>query len=166
MKKGFNPENILIAGDSAGGGLTIATLLKLREKNLPLPAAAACIAPWVDLEGTGQSITANAKTEKLLNGESILLWGKVYAGNESIRHPLVSPIHADLTGLPPLLIQVSAAEILLDDSVMLHKKALTCGVNSTLEIWNGLIHVWQIHTFLPETQKAIRHIAVFAGKHL
>jgi len=166
LNQGFSPKKIFIAGDSAGGGLAVATLLELRNKNIPLPCAAVCISPWTDLEGTGNSHTANARTEKLLDLESVHRWGKVYAGNETLRHPQVSPIHADLSGLPPLFIQVSNSEILLDDAVRLHEKAMSCGVESTLEKWNGLVHVWQVHTFLPEAKKAISNIATFARQHL
>ncbi|HXH18443.1 MAG TPA: alpha/beta hydrolase fold domain-containing protein, partial [Chitinophagales bacterium] len=93
-------------------------------------------------------------------------WGKAYAGNEDIRHPLASPLYADLTGLPPLYIQVSTDEMLLDDSVRLHERALLHGVNSTLEKWKGLIHVWHVHTFLPEAKRAIGNIAEFANRHI
>jgi acetyl esterase/lipase len=166
LQKGYNPKKIFIAGDSAGGGLTVTTLLKLKEENIPLPAAAICIAPWTDMEGKSSSLVTNAKTELLLEPTSIDMWAKAYAGTESLRHPLVSPIHADLSGLPPLYIQVSSSEMLLDDAIRLHEHALACGVDSTLEIWNGLIHVWHVHTFLPEARQAIRNIAAFAGKHL
>jgi len=166
LQKGFAPEKILIAGDSAGGGLAISTLLSLQKKNIPLPAAAVCIAPWTDLEGTGNSHTTNARTEKLLDLPTIKIWGEAYAGKVSLRHPFVSPIYADLSGLPPLYIQVSTTEMLLDDAVRLHERALSCGVNSTLEKWNGLIHVWQVHTFLPDARKAIGNIAEFANRHI
>lgn len=166
LQRGFSPKKIFIAGDSAGGGLAIATLLELRQKGMPLPAAAACISPWADLEGTGSSHITNTKTEKLLDLPSVRLWGKAYAGKESTRHPLISPIYADLSGLPPLYIQVSSSEILLDDSVRLHARALECGVDSTLEKWKGLIHVWHVHTFLPEARTALKNIAKFAARHI
>jgi acetyl esterase/lipase len=166
LKQGYSSKKIFIAGDSAGGGLAIATLLELKKKSIPLPCAVVCISPWVDLEGTGNSHTINAATEKLLDIRSVHRWGKAYAGNESLRHPQISPIYADLTGLPPLLIQVSTSELLLDDAVRLHEKAVSSGVDSTLEKWNGLVHVWQVHTFLPEAKKAISNIAAFANRYL
>jgi len=166
LQNGFSPGKIFIAGDSAGGGLSIAALIRLRDSGFPLPAAAVCISPWTDLEGTGSSHAANSKTERLLDLPSIRLWGRLYAGNENIRHPLVSPIYADLSGLPPIYIQVSSSEILLDDSIRLHERALAHGVNSTLEKWNELIHVWQVHTFLPEARRAIGNIAEFANRYI
>ncbi len=166
LKSGIAPENIVIAGDSAGGGLAVATLVSLRDMGIPLPAAAVCISPWADLEGTGASLKKNAATEYLLDEDSVKIWGKIYAGKADVRHPLVSPIYADLSGLPPLFIQVSSSEILLDDSVRLFERALECGTKATLEKWNGLIHVWHFHQFMPEARKAIKNISYFINAHI
>ncbi len=165
LEKGFDPKNIIIAGDSAGGGLAVATLINLKSKNIQLPAAAVCISPWVDMEGTGESLIANRKTEMLLTPQAVKKWGAIYAGDQQ-KNPLASAIHGDLKGIPPIYIQASDTEILLDDSIRLHEKALSDSIDSTLEIRNGLLHVWQIHTFLPESKEAISHIARFINAHL
>lgn len=164
LDQGFAPNRITIAGDSAGGGLTIATMLKLREAGLPMPAAGVCLSPWVDLTLAGASYTANAEaitTRDRLAGyvELYLLDGKEAT---DVRHPLVSPVFADLTGLPPLLIQVGAAEPFYDDSISLDATAKASGVESTLEVWPEMIHVWHyFHPMLTEGRQAIARIGEF-----
>lgn len=161
LDQGVAPNRIAIAGDSAGGGLTIATMLKLREAGLPLPAAGICISPWADLTMAGDSYTANA--EAVATRDRLAGYVKLYLHDDKdVRHPLVSPIFADLSGLPPLLIQVGAAEPFYDDSIKLDVAAKTCGVESTLEIWPEMIHVWHyFHPMLTEGRQAIARIGEF-----
>ena len=159
------PGQIVIAGDSAGGGLTVATLLALRDAGEPLPAAGVCISPWTDMECTG--VIKRAKAGAMIEPEGILAMARAYLGDADARTPLASPIHADLRGLPPLLIQVGGAEELLDDSTVLAGKAKVAGVDVTLEQWEDMIHVW--HSFapiLPEGQQAIERIGEFVKEKL
>lgn len=161
LAEGTPPENIVIAGDSAGGGLTMATLLSLRDAGEPLPLAAVCLSPWVDLEGASASLHARAHLDPVIDRERLLKMAAHYLGGEDPRHPLASPVHADLTGLPPLFIQVGTAEVLFDDAARLAERARLAGVSVTLDAWEELIHVWQIFPMLPEAREAIERIARF-----
>lgn len=166
LDQGFAPNRIFIAGDSAGGGLTIATMLSLRDAGLPLPAAGICLSPWVDLTLAGASYSANA--DAISTRDRLAGYVKLYLSDgKDVRHPLVSPIFADLKGLPPLLIQVGAAEPFYDDSISLAATAKACGVESTLEIWPDMIHVWHyFHPMLTEGRQAIARIGEFAATQL
>lgn len=161
LDQGIAANRIVIAGDSAGGGLTLATMLKLRDAGLPLPAAGVCLSPWVDLTMAGASYTAN--DEAVATRDRLAGYVRLYLPeNVDVRHPLVSPVFADLTGLPPLLIQVGAAEPFYDDSIKLDEIAKACGVESILEIWPEMIHVWHyFHTMLTEGRQAIARLGEF-----
>ena len=162
LSNGADPARTVIAGDSAGGGLTVATLVALRDAGDPLPAAAVCISPWVDLEGQSDSVTRNDATDPWFKPEGLRLGGRAYLGGADPHNPLAAPLYADLTGLPPLLIHAGGAEMLLDDSTRLAENARAAGVDVTLEVWDDMIHVW--HAFasmLPEGQQAIDHIGEF-----
>jgi monoterpene epsilon-lactone hydrolase len=162
VKQGVAPSSIVIAGDSAGGNLTVATLLSLRESEVPLPAAGVCISPWVDLECAGETMKTKANVDPLCEHDSMLLEAGLYLNGHTARDPLASPIHADLHGLPPLLIQVGTEETLLDDSTRLAKRAEEAGVPVTLEIFEGMPHVWHVFAdYLPEAQQAIEKIGEF-----
>jgi acetyl esterase/lipase len=165
LAQGIAAANIIIAGDSAGGGLTLSTLLALREHGIALPAGAVMIAPWVDLMATGDSVRTNARTDDVVvpdNGENKL--ARAYMGEGRLDDPRASGYYADLTGLPPLLIQASTIEVLLDDAVRLDAKARAAGVDSRLRLWEGLPHVWHLFTILPETREAFDDIVAFVGK--
>jgi monoterpene epsilon-lactone hydrolase len=156
------PGEIVVAGDSAGGGLTVATLVALRDAQLPRPAGGACISPWVDLEGAGDSMTTCAALDPMVQRDGLLLMAAAYLGAADPRHPLASPLHADLHGLPPLLIHVGTAETLLDDSVRLAARAKAAGVDVELDVWDEMIHVW--HAFaplLPEAEQAIAKLGAW-----
>ena len=155
----------MIAGDSAGGGLAAAALVALRDTGAPLPAAAVCISPWVDLALTGASVRQKATTDPILDADSLAMYARYYAGERETTFPLISPLYADLKGLPPLLIQVGTDEILLDDAIRLAENARQEGVEVVLETWEGMFHVFQIISFLPETRKALEHTARFLSKH-
>jgi monoterpene epsilon-lactone hydrolase len=164
LARGQAPARTVLAGDSAGGGLTVATLLALRERNLPLPAAGVCISPWVDLTFGGGSYATKAATNPIVTREGVMEMARAYVGGGDPRAPLVSPLLADLSGLPPLLIQVGSEEVLLDDAVVLAERAKAAGVETSLEVWPDMIHVW--HWFLPmldEAQTAIDRIGDFVG---
>jgi phosphinothricin tripeptide acetyl hydrolase len=162
LDRAIAPERIVIAGDSAGGGLTVATLLALREARVPLPAGGVCISPWVDLPCAGASYETMAAADPIVRRAGVEEMARAYLGATSPRTPLASPLFADLRGLPPLLIHVGSDEVLLDDAVLLAARAKAAGVHATLEIYDRMIHVW--HWFLPmldEAQTAVEAIGRF-----
>lgn len=162
LSQNIKPANIVVAGDSAGGGLAVATLLAIRDAKLPLPAAGVGISPWVDMEGTGESMVTRAKADPVVQKQGLLGMAQLYLGGKDAKSPLAAPLHADLTGLPPLLIQVGDAETLLDDSTRLAEKAKKAGVKVELEVWPEMPHVWHLFApFLPEGQQAIEKIGKY-----
>lgn len=162
LDRGKKPEDIILIGDSAGGGLVLAAQLKFREKNLPMPAASVCLSPWVDLAATGESIERNHKNDPLVDKKKMKLWAGYYAGEFPLTDPFISPLYADLSGLPPMLIQASSGEMLYDDSVRLAQKAKDAGVEVTLQTWEGLMHWWHIfQRAIPEANEAIAKISAF-----
>lgn len=166
LDEGHAAGSIVIAGDSAGGGLTIATLVAIKDAGLATPAAGICMSPWVDLEGLGESMTTKADVDPLVQKDGLLNWAGLYLGDADPRTPLAAPLYADLSGLPPLLIQVGTAETLLDDARRLYEKAVAAGVDTCLEEWDDMIHIW--HFFAPmlsDGRKAISRIAEFASEH-
>jgi len=162
LAHGATPARTVVAGDSAGGGLTVATLLALRDSRTPLPAAGVCLSPWVDLAGTGASMTTKAAVDPMVQRDGLQLMAAAYLAGQDPRTPLASPLYANLSGLPPLLIQVGTAETLLDDATRLAERARTAGVTVTLEPWEDMIHVWQAFAMvLPEGQQAVERIGEF-----
>lgn len=162
LNSGIAPEHIVISGDSAGGGLSMATLLALHDAGDPLPAGAALLSPWTDLAATGESLTTRAELDPWLDSNGLIPAAAVYLGEADPRNPLASPLYGDLRGLPPLLIQVGSDEILYDDSVRLAERAQEAGVAVTLEKWPDMWHVFQAFAgMLPEGQQAIEHIGEF-----
>ena len=167
LRSGVNPAGIVIAGDSAGGGLAIATLVALRDAGDPLPVAAVCLSPWVDLEGSGDSMTSRAAIDPIVEPDGVMEMARAYLGASDARTPLASPLYADLRGLPPLLIQAGTAEVLFDDSVRLAERARLAGVDVSLDVWEDMIHVWQIFAvMLPEGREAISRIGDFVRAHI
>lgn len=162
LDAGFAPGHVAFAGDSAGGGLTIAALLAARDERLPLPATGVCISPWVDLEGTGASMTTKAAEDPIVQQEPLRQLAAHYLGSASPHAPLASPLYADLRGLPPLLIQVGSAETLLDDSTRIAEKLRAAEVEVELEVWPEMIHVWHAFAMLPEAGQAVERV----GQHL
>ncbi len=161
LSQGFDSSRIVIAGDSAGGGLAISALVALRDAGDPLPAGAVCISPWVDLALTSASIHQNSRLDPILDPKSLEIYAGYYAGSHELTFPLISPLYADLKGLPPLMIQVGTDEILLDEAILLADKAREAGVTVTQETWDGMFHVFQLIPFMPETKEAVKHIAGF-----
>jgi epsilon-lactone hydrolase len=163
LANGTKANRIVIGGDSAGGGLTLATLVALREAKDPLPAAAVCLSPWTDMECTGESMKTKAAVDPLIApGETLENMVKMYLGGKDPRLPLASPLHADFTGLPPLLIQVGGREVLLDDSTRVARRAEAAGVKVTLDVWEEMIHVWHLFAaVLPEGQQALEQVGKF-----
>jgi monoterpene epsilon-lactone hydrolase len=166
LDQGLKAENIAFAGDSAGGNLALAAMLALRGRE-SLPAAAVLMSPWTDLAATGASYESRAKADPIHQRAMILALAKNYLGEEGDPYdPLASPLYAQLAGLPPLLIQTGDRETVLDDSTMLADTARAAGVDVELEIWDGMIHVFQMFPEIPQARKAIASIAKFLRGHL
>ena len=162
LAQGIDPARAAIAGDSAGGGLTLATLVALRDAGDPLPAAGVCISPWVDLEMKGDSMTTRAKLDPMVGREGLLEAAAMYLAGADARTPLAAPVYADLRGLPPLLIQVGTSETLYDDSTRLDERAQAAGVDVTLQVWEDMVHVWHLFAaMLPEGQQGIEAIGEY-----
>ena len=162
LAQGYAPERLAIAGDSAGGGLTVATLVALRDAGDPLPAAGVCLSPWVDLEGIGESMSSRAHLDPMVQKDHLLRMAKLYLGDLHPRTPLAAPLYADLSGLPPMLIQVGTAETLLDDANRIAERARKAGVDVTLDVWEDMIHVFQAFApILPEGQQAVDQIGEY-----
>ncbi len=158
---GVSSKDIIIAGDSAGGGLTVASLVRLRDSGLDLPLAGICLSPWMDLEGADPRMSDKAPEDPFIDLESIQIWGKRYAGDER-RNPLASPKYADLTGLCPILVQVGTAEILYYDALTLREHCERDGVPCKWEEYPDMIHVFQTFGgFLQEADMAISRMAEF-----
>lgn len=162
LEQGVKPEHLIVSGDSAGGGLSLALLLSCRSENLPMPAGAILFSPWTDLAVTGASMDSNEKTDSMFRKIHIVEGAKYYLGDADPKTPLASPLYADHSGLPPILTFVSDDEALLDDSTRLHERLLEADVDAELIIENGLPHDWHIfHPKFPETSKTIEQSAKF-----
>jgi acetyl esterase/lipase len=166
LSGGVAPSQICIAGDSAGGGLAIATLFALREQGIPLPAGVFCFSPWLDLTLSGDSVLKNMNHDPILSATILQKYVNYYIGNHNATDPLISPLFGDLRGLPPIHIQSGRNEILLDDSVRFYEKARQTGVDVTLKIWDDMFHVFQLFSFLPETQESTKQVSAFINKVL
>jgi monoterpene epsilon-lactone hydrolase len=165
INQGIKPSKVAVAGDSAGGGLAVATLVAIREAGLPMPAAGVCLSPWVDLEGIGESMKTRAKADPVVQRDGLVGMAQAYLQGKDPRSPLAAPLYADLKGLPPLLIQVGDAETLLDDSNRLADRAKAADVQVKLEVWPEMIHVWHLFaSFLPEGQQAVEGVGKFVAE--
>jgi acetyl esterase/lipase len=166
LSQGIQPNRVVVSGDSAGGGLTIAALVAIRDAKLPTPAAGVCLSPWVDMEGTGETMTTKASVDPMVQKQGLLEMASLYLSGKDPKSPLASPLYADLKGLPPLLIQVGEAETLLDDANRITQRAKAAGVQVSLEVWPEMIHVWQMFAaVLPESQQAIDGMGKFVREH-
>jgi acetyl esterase/lipase len=162
LTAGYPPRNIVVAGESAGGGLSLSLMLALRDAGIPLPASAALFSPWTDLAATGDSIRTNTDRCAMFHGAGVAHSARYYLGDTDPRNPLASPLYADLRGLPPLLIHVGADEVLRDDSTRLAERASAAGVPVDLKIWPVVPHAWQLVPHLiPEARQSLRESAAF-----
>jgi monoterpene epsilon-lactone hydrolase len=162
LEQGYSSANIIVAGDSAGGGLSLAAVLALRDKNESLPAAVVCLSPWVDLTLKNETHTTKAEAEAVLRTDVLREWALCYTDETNLDNPLVSSVYADFHGFPPLLIQVGSDEILLGDSILLAEKAKAAGVQVELKIWDGMFHVWHaLGDLIPESKMAFEEIGQF-----
>ena len=166
LDEGVPSSRIAFVGESAGGGLTIATLLAIKDAGLPQPASAAVFSPWVDLTVSGASAQDNADVDPVLTPDGLRARARDYLGATAPATPLASPIFGDLTGLPPLLIQAGSHEILLDDAVRLAARAAAHDVRVDLQVWPGVPHVFQsFAVMLDEGAAALRSAADFTRSH-
>jgi acetyl esterase/lipase len=167
LAAGAAPARLGIAGDSAGGGLAFATLLRLRDEGIAQPAAAVALSPWTDLALTGASLIANAAADPMLKAEQTPALARNYLAGVDPRNPYASPLYGDPAGLPPSLIQVGSDEILRDDAVRMADKLRAAGCRVDLEIWPRMPHVWQLFArIIPEGRRAIEHIGAFLRREL
>jgi epsilon-lactone hydrolase len=167
LARGYEPGNIVIAGDSAGGGLTLATLLALRDAGEELPAAAVLMSPWTDIENDGASMKYNAGSEPFISAKLGNKWAGMYCAGADPRTPLISPVRADLDGLPPMLLQIGTYDILLDDARSFRAAARAYDAPLEYEEWEGMFHVWHIVApLVPESRRAIRRIGEFCREKL
>lgn len=162
LSSGIPAGAIAIAGDSAGGGLTMALLIRLRDKGAPLPACAVMFSPWLDLAGTGASLHANDGRDSMFRPENIAAFAACYAPPDVWRDPAVSPVYGRLDGLPPLHFQVGSDEVLRDDAVRVHEGVLSSGGSSELVAYDGVFHVWQmLDGLVPEAGEALARASSF-----
>ena len=165
--QGISADGIAIGGDSAGGGLSLAAMIRLRDAGKPLPACAWLVSPWVDLEMTGASIDSKAAIDPLIHREYLQELAANYLHGQDPRNPLVSPLHGDLAGLPPVLIQVGSAETLLDDAVRIAGRLGAADVATRLEIWPDMIHAWHLWSArLTAGRQALASAGAFIATHL
>jgi len=162
LKQGFAANKLAIAGDSAGGGLTVATLVNLRDQKLGLPACAVAISPWVDLEGVGTSMTARSEQDPMVQKAGLSWMADMYLAGKDARAPLAAPLHADLSGLPPILVQVGTAETLLDDATRIAERLHRAGGEVKLSVWPNMLHVFPLFApILSEGLDGCREIGQF-----
>jgi acetyl esterase/lipase len=165
LASGIRAEDIIIGGDSAGGGLTVATLLSLRHAGDPMPRAAVLLSPFLDVTASGESAKTRADKDPWFQAEDISVVVKNYCSDDEVRHPMVSPVFANVAGLPPTLIQVGDHEILLSDSTRFAEKMREAGCRVELDVWPEMWHVWQLFVGkMPESRQAIKKIAAFIGR--
>jgi monoterpene epsilon-lactone hydrolase len=156
LAQGFKPERIAIGGDSAGGGLVVAAMVAIRDAGIAQPGCGWCLSPWIDMEGIGESMESKSAADPMVQKVGLLDMARLYLNGADPRSPLAAPLYADLTGLGPLLIQVGAAETLLDDAIRLAQRAGAADVRVDLQVWPEMVHVWPL--FHPELKAGKRAI--------
>ncbi len=165
LAAGVDPASIVVAGDSAGGGLALALLVALRDRGVPLPAGAVLFSPWTDLAATGETLRTNDGADPMFAGVALGRAARFYVGEASATDPYVSPLYAEMDGLPPLLIQAGSTEVLLDDSRRFAERAQAAGVDVELQVWPRMPHVWQMSVpFVPEAGRALDDAAAFVRR--
>ncbi|CAM3345181.1 alpha/beta hydrolase [Bordetella flabilis] len=167
LAQGYSASQIAIAGESAGGNLVLELALRLRAAGRPLPSSMVAMSPIMDLTASGGSTRANAKRDPVLQRDGLLEVTRVYMHGADPRSPDASPLFADLRGLPPLMLQVGAGELLLDDSLRMAEHAARDDVAVTVEVWPGMVHQWQLFpAIVPDARRALRHCAAFIRTHM
>ena len=167
IDQGFEPNKIIVAGDSAGGGLTFALTSRLKAEGVPMPGALATISPWTDLAVTGQSMKTNRRADPMFDAKAIPVAAEMYLSGADPKHPEASPLYADVEGFPPTLIHVGSTELLLDDARRMEEKLTAANVDVSIEVWHDMPHVWHVFADrLPEGKQAIAKMGQFMAKHL
>ena len=166
LSQGLSEADIVVGGDSAGGGLALSMLLALREANARMPLAAVLMAPWTDLTVSSPSYETLRDKDPTITREGLREAGLWYAGNRDPADPMLSPLFADPRGLPPLLIHAGGDEVMVDDSVLFAEKAQAAGVETVLKVWPGLWHVFQVQSHVPEAAQAIAEIGAFVREQM
>ena len=167
LDQGISNDKIVVSGDSAGGGLTVATLLAIRDQKLPRPAAGVPLSPWIDLEGTGDSMTANAHLDLIVDAAGLKTMADMFLNGQSPRDPLAAPLYADYVGVAPLYIQVGDEETLLDASARLAEQATAAGVEVRIDVFPEMQHVFQMSAGnLPEADEAIQRIGEYVKERI
>jgi acetyl esterase/lipase len=161
IAQGINPAGIILAGDSAGGGLAIATAMALRDGGAPLPRAIVTLSPWTDLALTGWTILTKAQADPSQSWETLAVCARHYLKNTAPTNPFASPLYGNFRGLPPLLIHVGSDEILRDDATRVAERAEAAGCDVSVEVWDGMPHVFQFYTRLPEARGSLDRIGSF-----
>ncbi|MEY2505410.1 MAG: epsilon-lactone hydrolase [Verrucomicrobiota bacterium] len=162
LSNGIDAGNISVMGDSAGGGMTLALAMRVRDAGEPLPACLVCLSPWTDMTGNSATIKANADRDPMFVAQDCRRYANAYLGDQSPLDPLASPLFGNLAGMPPMLIQVGRDEVLLDDARDLHGKVHAAGGSSDLHIYENVPHGWHFGApFVPESREALREIADF-----
>jgi monoterpene epsilon-lactone hydrolase len=157
-----SPNQLVMLGDSAGGGLVFATLMAARDRGLPMPGAAACISPWVDLAGTGETFRTLREVDPMITAQTVTLVTDSYLAGTAPTTPYASPLYGDVRGFPPVLIQVGAREMLLSDAERFAAKLAEAGSPVALEVWPGMVHVWHLHhTRLAKARQALARLGSF-----
>lgn len=166
LDHGTSPGHIAIAGDSAGGGLALTTLVALRDRRLPLPSACVLFSPWTDMAATGASLDVNDANCAMFSAAGIRAARHLYVGDNCPYNPLISPLYADLSGLPPILLHVSDNEVLLDDSTRLAERAREHGVAMEFKVWVDQPHTWQLfHRLIPEGRQSLQEASDFLARY-
>ncbi|MBT9582594.1 alpha/beta hydrolase [bacterium] len=166
LDQGTSPRHIAIAGDSAGGGLALTTLVTLRNQGLPMPSACVLFSPWTDMAATGASLDHNNLNCAMFSAAGIRAARMLYVGQDDPYNPLISPLYADLSGLPPTLLHVSDNEVLLDDSTRLAHRAREAGVDIDFKVWTDQPHTWQLfHRLIPEGKASLLEATHFLSRH-
>lgn len=166
LDQGVAPQRIAVTGDSAGGGLSVATLVALRDAGLPLPACAVPVSPWVDLELAGE-VSDAAREVDVLRLDHLKVFADAYLAGADARTPLANPLHADLSGFPPMLVMVGEREVLLDDARRLVDRARAAGADAALHVAPEMVHIWQMFGgMFPEADEAVATIASFVNAKL
>ncbi len=167
LKRGYKPKDIILGGDSAGGNLVLVTLLKLREKGIPLPAGGVMISPWTDLSCQGESVITNEDSEQMIPVNALRFVSASYSKHSNEEDPFISPVYADLSGLPPLFIQVSSSEILYDDAARIAANARAANTPCRIQVWDNMMHVFQVLAgWMPEARMAVNEIGQFVNSTL
>ncbi len=163
---GVDPSRLVVAGDSAGGGLVLSLMLAARDAGWPLPAAIVAFCPWADLAATGASLDENSDRCSMFAGDTIRRATAFYVGQADPYSPLVSPVYGDFRGLPPLLVHASTDEVLRDDAVRVAQRAREAGVAVELQLWRRVPHVWQFFAaVLPEAEQSLTRATAFIARH-